>query len=413
MNFIEFKEHVENDSFNDQHKGVFFDYELLKDKIKRVFYRKVLYLEKLESYAKDYPNYELKVRFERRVVYLSSGTESEDNFNFYLRQAMYEDFFIEGDICRDSHYKDWFAILSPVISLVTHYDTITISNGKNTHVIKDIFPMLETHLHDGNFRFNFRAMRMSFSRLETANSYVHSHLGTGVDKNKIVVKDFCLGSSEMKIALVLLNANAENNMNFKDELFLVISHIKPFIEWESKAGVPYITIDRINQNTKVTAHYAFIMEAIELMKNDFFLFNFYYDYFKKIYRIKFDDVFKQVVIDRRLDIVKSRLNQRSYNEIYGSMHEGNFISGKDGNVDEPELLFREMNYAFNKFTFKGKTFYKKWYEVKGKLDLNNLTYNKKLENYVEKISEGYQKSFKVAHQEKSRKARTQETVTIH
>ena len=203
----------------------------------------------------------------------------------------------------------------------------------------------------------------------------------------------------MRMAISMFQANLESDRSYYNELFLMLSHVKPFVQWESLSGVPYIRIRTIVSTNRITNSYAFIKEADELLRHYLTHFNFYYDYYTNEYKIIFDQQFHDVVIKNRLEEVKDKLNQVGYNEIYGSIHENQFISGAESSISIPEKLFDDNEWNF--IEFKGQIYKNKIYAQEGKLDTNNLTYNKKLESYVKQIAKTRQQNFKNIHEYKT------------
>ncbi len=392
MDFKQFKEDIAINGFN-SHSEKLFVYEEVKEFIPSFIIDGNV--KRLEEYVKDYPEFELQVRFKKQGWYIDSNQRTP--FYFMLMQDRL------GELVMDEWSFDdlrQVGYLEPEILLMTHYESIHISNGRLTHTIKDIFPYLCYSTEDKDI--SFLATRTSYSQREMDLGYIHSHLSSGVSRYHLNNKKFCLGSSEMSMALNLLNSKLRFEKSFKDELFLVISHIKPFVEWESLSGVPYIKISYLRSDARITNSYAFIQEAREIVDYYRDKLPFYYNYYTKLHEVIINSKFHKVVIEDRLDSVKDLINTTGYDEIYGSLHEGEFISGKDGSVKIEEELFEITN--FNHLTFKGKLYPLKIYGQEGNLDINNLTYNKKLENYVKKAVQDNQKAFEDQHISKHIKA---------
>jgi len=122
--------------------------------------------------------------------------------------------------------------------IIIHFPEITITNGSQEHLIRDIYVRLFLR-PNGTLFSAIQGMRTTFTEAELLSQYVHSHLPKA-DFNSIIFNNFCTGIGEINQVLALLNSKF-TSANF----MMLLMHIKNFLEWESKEGHPYMLIENI------------------------------------------------------------------------------------------------------------------------------------------------------------------------
>lgn len=145
----------------------------------------------------------------------------------------------DGDLQVDIDERDQYF---PVF--VLKFDEFEITDGVNTHIIKDMFVKFPIKYSSNTNRLqigNLSGVRTSFTSEELLSKYIHSHLSTRIlDQYVIEYSDFCLGDSDLKQSMMVFNSFPTVD-NFKLFLF----YIDVFLKWESLEGGPYINIHSI------------------------------------------------------------------------------------------------------------------------------------------------------------------------
>ena len=116
-----------------------------------------------------------------------------------------------------------------------HYPELVITNGKQKHTIYDLYIKLK-FIDFGTPRLaDIRGLRTSATVGELSSGYIHSHLPSGYG---YAFKSFCLGGGPIRDYLGSSLSSVEGY-----EYFLYL--LQSYLEWESKAGIPYINMDSI------------------------------------------------------------------------------------------------------------------------------------------------------------------------
>lgn len=146
------------------------------------------------------------------------------------------------------------------IRIVIKFPEVTITNGLSNLLIRDLFMGLRIKINPltGKMSMNevLSGVRTTFTATEFKKKYQHSHLmrlvykesdSSNLDKFKkeysLMKWDrafFCLGESDTNMAKQLLNAEWT-----EDNLVLFLHGLRTYIEWESEAGGPFITLKDI------------------------------------------------------------------------------------------------------------------------------------------------------------------------
>jgi hypothetical protein len=157
-----------------------------------------------------------------------------DQFNVSIEQQHLLEKQTQEELLRylkaNPQYSTYHAII--------HFPEIIITNGSKSHKITNIFVKFFIR-PDGKIHPFIYGMRSTLTEAEYKSLYLHSHLRT-LASGKIYFKPFCTGVGEINQVLAVLNTNY-TSANF----MMFLMHIKNFLEWESKEGTPYITIDNI------------------------------------------------------------------------------------------------------------------------------------------------------------------------
>lgn len=128
-----------------------------------------------------------------------------------------------------------------------YYPEITITNGKEQEKLLDLY--FGICFNTDGYLF-LKGTRETYSEKHHVYNYTHSHLPlftayTRFDSN------FCLGSGILSSLTSLINGsiNSVKSGNLytlrSDCVKSIIMNIKPYLEWESEAGGPYIRMNSI------------------------------------------------------------------------------------------------------------------------------------------------------------------------
>jgi len=121
-------------------------------------------------------------------------------------------------------------------AVILYYPEIEITNSLEIkHIIKELYVRIEFDYVNKNFipSINLVGYRGKISNAEYNESYYHSHLSGNVG-------NFCLGSSELRSHLVLMNRGyTQTDL----EVFFIL--LDNYVRWESLEGVPYKSIKNL------------------------------------------------------------------------------------------------------------------------------------------------------------------------
>ena len=156
------------------------------------------------------------------------------------------------------------------VKVVIHYENIFITNTREEkHLITDLF--IEIGYSED---FNFKGLRMSATKEEIMAKYQHSHLKgrkyTLEEQEAFNFRSFCLGSSEIKQVLKILNSGFEY---FKVNTFkLFILQLEEYLNWESIEGNPHCYISSINggiiENLPTTIVSSFTQQVMKFREDN-------------------------------------------------------------------------------------------------------------------------------------------------
>ena len=128
-----------------------------------------------------------------------------------------------------------------------YYPEITITNGKEQEKLLDLYFGI-CFTKDGYFCL--KGTRETYSEKHCMYNYTHSHLPSSTVYTRFD-NNFCLGSGILSSLNSLINgsihyANSSNKYSLRhDCVKSIIMNIKPYLEWESEAGGPYIRMNSI------------------------------------------------------------------------------------------------------------------------------------------------------------------------
>ncbi len=140
-------------------------------------------------------------------------------------------------------------------AVAIHYPEITIDNGNKTKVLRNLFVILEVY-NDQLMNFGLIKTTYDTEDLSSDGLYVHSHFHvldlTAIRKMNIKYSEggkFCLGDGTPISYLHKTVSVSPSEIKWIEFLFA----IKPYLEWESKSGTPYISIDGLKSSKGRTA----------------------------------------------------------------------------------------------------------------------------------------------------------------
>lgn len=123
------------------------------------------------------------------------------------------------------------------LDFIIHFPEIEITNGKNKHLITDLYVNLRIDIWKNNTYLRMLATRESYTLKELHSGYAHSHL-CGINMS---FSEFCLGSGPLT---TYVNTADVMNKTYEEWLFF-LNLVNQYIRWESIAGRPYRYIDNI------------------------------------------------------------------------------------------------------------------------------------------------------------------------
>lgn len=131
-------------------------------------------------------------------------------------------------------------------SLFIHWPKAIIANENDQSVeIKDLFARIPLSSAGMNFNEHepFTFMRTTFSRVQWNHTYIHSHVQELVSPMKF--RHVCLGTGPIKNTIHTLKCNPAN----KEAMMLFFWELDKVVHVESLAGVPYIRMSSLRNNT--------------------------------------------------------------------------------------------------------------------------------------------------------------------
>lgn len=213
-------------------------------------------------------NTELKKRLNETVFSTKESFLSKfiDKFpNFFHFSPQQKDIFLSlteslNNVFNDNWCYSFTSVFTlPVIHIKIEDFEIQNSRGEK-HPIKNLFiKLLLTEIGDSYITLNSQifGFRTTLTSKEEQSGYIHSHLNTPPKCLDKLAKDsggflydrffgysFCLGSSEVRDLLSVINSSSFN----KDILELFLYTLKDAFKWESLEGVPYRKISEIGFN---------------------------------------------------------------------------------------------------------------------------------------------------------------------
>lgn len=151
------------------------------------------------------------------------------------------------------------------ISINIYYPEIIITNNKEQ---EKLFNLYFSITFDSNGYIDFEGTRETYTERHFKYNYTHSHL-PGRTSTNINFSTFCLGSGVLASLKSIINSS-KHNVNFLrfDCVKSVIMNIKPYLEWESEAGGPYIKMSTIGiKKINLNSVYDINHNSTELFKN--------------------------------------------------------------------------------------------------------------------------------------------------
>lgn len=128
--------------------------------------------------------------------------------------------------------------------LLIYFPEITITNTvKEKHTIYDMFVRFSLlDFDDGTFEIDsMQGVRTKVSYGEMASKYSHSHLPSNSHKT-LIFSSFCLGSSEIRQLMILVNQSEDSDINL---IRYFLQDIKSYLSWESLEGGPHIKMKNV------------------------------------------------------------------------------------------------------------------------------------------------------------------------
>ncbi len=139
------------------------------------------------------------------------------------------------------------------ITVTLRHEDFYITNSKGyKHLIKGLYTRSKISVTGNKVKLSdFRIFRDTYSKFESVNSYIHSHVTSG--SPSLVFKKVCMGESELKTTFM----RKISVRNF--DIYRMFMYIDAFIKWESLEGGPHFSLDYLysnigieNSNTDIT-----------------------------------------------------------------------------------------------------------------------------------------------------------------
>lgn len=122
--------------------------------------------------------------------------------------------------------------------IIIQFPEFTISNGTNSHFITDMYVRLKMNLTNGRFQ-GLAGTRTVVTPEENNSQYLQSHIHRSTTLG--VFDEFCTGNG------IITDLKSSLAQGFdQDRLSLLFFSLPEMVAWESKDGVPYITINDIS-----------------------------------------------------------------------------------------------------------------------------------------------------------------------
>lgn len=141
---------------------------------------------------------------------------------------------------KNNPYRDDYA-------LMIYFPDINITNSQgHNHNIKDLYVTLR--FDNKGCKGQFLGTRSTRTELELKSNYTHSHLSSGSRIGHL--NPFCTGTGEINLCIANLISEFSG---IKFKAFLAI--LKPYLDWESLEGGPYIKISNISDKQVIYDNY--------------------------------------------------------------------------------------------------------------------------------------------------------------
>lgn len=173
--------------------------------------------------------------------------QKEDNKNNIDYEKRFVSYFKEFKRCLDLYEIPysvdylWYCNRVETISISIYYPEIIITNGKHQEKLLDLYFIIA---FDETGRVYLKGTRETYTERHYKYNYTHSHLPGSAARAEAPL-DFCLGSGVLASLKSILNSYFNPNDIRYDCIKGIIMNIKPYLEWESEAGGPYIRMSTI------------------------------------------------------------------------------------------------------------------------------------------------------------------------
>lgn len=221
------------------------DYLFSQDKINEIFQ-----IFK-DFYGEDKVDIQLNTPLERCISLLSDMSLSDFTLNsehfISLRNCTKDklkNLTIEYKKDKDTYIKKFVAVNYISVYIIVYFPKITVTNEYDESIdIEEVYIRVPIN-HRGEMASFFEIIRTKYSSIQYESGYMHSHAYSGISKTSGDWRGMCLGSGP----LVTTTHTLENSYDL-DIWRLFCIELDEYLKVESVAGVPYIRMNRVGNNS--------------------------------------------------------------------------------------------------------------------------------------------------------------------
>lgn len=147
-------------------------------------------------------------------------------------------------------YIDRFIRINAIhVNILIYFPKITVTNEYDESIdIEEVYIRVPINTF-GKMIFYFKIIRTKYSYEQYVSGYMHSHAHSGINKTSRDWRNMCLGSGP----LVTTTHTLKNSYDL-DIWRLFCIELDEYLKVESVAGVPYIRMNRVGNNTDLAVY---------------------------------------------------------------------------------------------------------------------------------------------------------------
>jgi hypothetical protein len=208
------------------------------------------------------------------------------------------------------------------ISITLYYPEIKISNGKQEEILNDLYFSIKFNY---NGKLELCGNRETYSEEHYIDDYTHSHLPRNCNRVHWFV-NFCLGSGVLQNYRSIINSSSIIRL---DCVKNIIMNIKPYLEWESESGGPYMRMSSLG------------IKDLDL--STVYEMNFDFQYFKKQLNVVGLDAAVSIIENIDFSKLKFKLDFSNNLRLYKLVINTDFIN----ELELQTKLFQHLTHSYS------------------------------------------------------------------